>query len=770
MRVSLPNRQLVTPPRPLACAVAALVLLAVASARGAVPFTVTFSGDGNGPRVTVLNESRQRIAHMELTIGDIAKHFDGGAYSLTPPPGGTAVNLTATRTDQISIDLTGFDPGESFSFYFDPDTDGANDALNYRTILFNNGGNTANAILRVRDEAGALEQLELPDPGAADLASYTFSSVARPRTITVKSVSEDGAADYVKMVQVKINSQYVRTNSFGALVYPGTDSNGQLLVGAQEAITVYDDEVVEIIAPREVYKDITGADITDSVTADPDNILRFAEELYRSAGLSVNNEPQSALNYYRFTVATNTDVLVQWQHEYALSIGHDFRATASSEQGYAGPLFSDADGNPDPPAPKAWIRKGTIVSPTVAGQIVDTISHPNLDIRFINKGYQAGGAAHRANPGPTVVGTNFVVGLYAWAEQGTNLPAGVSLTASLGLPPDRQQVAGFAMSGPAKLVYVWQIQYGIRVSAPGREAIPRIFTPNPANSAQLLETSLGAGTFWFNPGDSVVVAAPALDGQLALNGWFDGDGFYFGSQGDVSTVDGSLVSSGGTAPNVEWQATVPFSDPAGRIYRGLRIPQLTRPARLVWTYGNPGVAVAARLGEFVFQNDPTNANNFITPPDSVTVLNIRGINQNVAPGDATIWDANAQRLFPLVAGRFRVTWRKGTAPNQATNDVILDVDYPAAAHYPHIAGAPAVALDPDPDDDFVFKAIKYTENGALVDASRRFTATNSGRTVLLFGKIQRVGRGEPREFVQVRVVETTAYSTVLDYDEATIGQ
>jgi len=94
----------------------------------------------------------------------------------------------ATRTDQISIDLTGFDPGESFSFYFDPDTDGANDALNYRTILFNNGGNTANAILRVRDEAGALEQLELPDPGAADLASYTFSSVARPRTITVKSV------------------------------------------------------------------------------------------------------------------------------------------------------------------------------------------------------------------------------------------------------------------------------------------------------------------------------------------------------------------------------------------------------------------------------------------------------------------------------------------------------------------------------------------------------------------------------------------------------
>ena len=100
--------------------------------------------------------------------------------------------------------------------------------------------------------------------------------------------------------------------------------------------------------------------------------------------------------------------------------------------------------------------------------------------------------------------------------------------------------------------------------------------------------------------------------------------------------------------------------------------------------------------------------------------------------------------------------------------MILDVNYPASAHYPHIAGAPAVALDPDPEDDFVFKAIKYTENGAQVDASKRFTATIRPHGPA-FSKIQRVGRGEPREFVQVRVVETTAYTTVLDYGEATIG-
>jgi hypothetical protein len=168
-----------------------------------------------------------------------------------------------------------------------------------------------------------------------------------------------------------------------------------------------------------------------------------------------------------------------------LSIGQDFTATASAETNY------------DPPAPKSWVRKGTIVSPTVAGQVVDLSSHPGLDIRYVNKGYRAGGSAHRDNSGTAVVGTNFVEGVYSWTEQGSSRGTSAQLTASRLTPPARQQVAGFTMSGPARIIYIWQIQYGVKmnVDSLSRTAIPRVFTQNPTNSSQLVETASGEGTF-----------------------------------------------------------------------------------------------------------------------------------------------------------------------------------------------------------------------------------------------------------------------------------
>src|SRR5690606_26017989 len=81
--------------------------------------------------------------------------------------------------------------------------------------------------------------------------------------------------------------------------------------------------------------------------------------------------------------------------------------------------------------------------------------------------------------------------------------------------------------------------------------------------------------------------------------------------------------------------------------------------------------------------------------------------------------------------------------------------------YPHIHGTPAVALDPDPNDDFSFKSVKYTTAGATVDGKGHFSTTRPGLTVLLFSQIQRVGRGQPREFLQVRVVDTRAWDANL---------
>src|SRR5690606_8445438 len=57
-------------------------------------------------------------------------------------------------------------------------------------------------------------------------------------------------------------------------------------------------------------------------------------------------------------------------------------------------------------------------------------------------------------------------------------------------------------------------------------------------------------------------------------------------------------------------------------------------------------------------------------------------------------------------------------------------------------------------DDFSFKSLKYTTAGATVDGKGHFVTTRPGFSVLLFSQIQRVGRGQPREFLQVRVVHT----------------
>ncbi|MGB1130983.1 MAG: hypothetical protein ACPG4K_13105, partial [Haloferula sp.] len=82
-------------------------------------------------------------------------------------------------------------------------------------------------------------------------------------------------------------------------------------------------------------------------------------------------------------------------------------------------------------------------------------------------------------------------------------------------------------------------------------------------------------------------------------------------------------------------------------------------------------------------------------------------------------------------------------------------------HYPHIHGGPTVALDPDSTDDFKFRSIKYTTAGATVDDDGLFATTRPGISVLLFSELQRVGRGEPREFLQVRVVDTRAWDVDL---------
>src|SRR5690606_26790461 len=120
---------------------------------------------------------------------------------------------------------------------------------------------------------------------------------------------------------------------------------------------------------------------------------------------------------------------------------------------------------------------------------------------------------------------------------------------------------------------------------------------------------------------------------------------------------GSLASGGPyvgpDGPVALWQPS--FVDPAGRRYRGLSIPSLRRPARVLWTYGEQVFRVTARIGEYVFQNDqallagyPALAVLVVNPPAAIKLMEVSGNNQNVTESDMAVWDPNARQLLPLV--------------------------------------------------------------------------------------------------------------------------
>jgi hypothetical protein len=137
---------------------------------------------------------------------------------------------------------------------------------------------------------------------------------------------------------------------------------------------------------------------------------------------------------------------------------------------------------------------------------------------------------------------------------------------------------------------------------------------------------------------------------------------------------------------------------------------------------------------------------------------VAGNNQNVPEADMAIWDPNAQKLYPLVPGQFRAKW---TNESGTVVQVLVDALPPEQPHYPHIASTPPVQLTPDPTGTFFFKALKYSENDAAISEGSLFSADAPGRSVLLFGEIKIIGRGDPKEYLRVRMVQTRAWDDAL---------
>ena len=621
---------------------------------------------------------------------------------------------------------------------------------NAARVLWNNGFARQNAIIRVFGANGGQGELTLTDTASSESdLNYIFKTEKRPRTLTIDS-EVLGTLAFVSNFTVRIS------NSQGGVI-----TN---IVNPSSLTTIpylSDGMRVEIMAANEVYLNASTNYLFDSSNIPADgglNSTNQPRQRFVTTGLSVNNTPQTGdPNQYAFDLNGDTDIVIRWRHDFALTINHDFNDTRSPEldpQGepWAGPLVSGAAGNPSPDSTKIhWIARGDSVIAQIDGQVLD-FNRPGLDIRYVPKAYRAQGSSRGAFTEFPVFTNAFTVGQ---------------------TPPQRQQVDSFTMNSWASIEYIWQIQFGVKVNVddPSRSSLPRVFKVNAGtNSAEEVIGSL-EGTFWFNPGDQVKVSSAANAGtnstSAALSGWISGDGYYFVASGEINSQDGSLVSGeptsiGGT-PVAIWQNS--FFGGDGKLYRGLSINSLQRPVRVLWTYGAQIYQDTVRIGAFMFQtnetlliNTPTLASLILNPPDQIQKIGVAGVNQFVPDADMAVWDPNALRLYPVVPGQFRAIWN---GENGTSVRVLVDVLPPDQPHYPHIAGSPPVQLTPDPVGSFFFKGLKYTENDAAISEGSLFTAETSGRSVLLFGKISSNNRGEPKEYLHVRMVQTRTWDDAL---------
>ncbi len=141
-----------------------------------------------------LSTGGEQITQFTITIGDLARNFDGAnsevhnitSFTLNTPDSSFSGGV---RDDLIDYSLTGFDSGEFFHFRGDVDPDSFDTGIDFRTVLFNNGA-ALNSVITVFFSNGQNLSQTLPD-GSASLTSYVFnqsSTIPEPSNLVLASL------------------------------------------------------------------------------------------------------------------------------------------------------------------------------------------------------------------------------------------------------------------------------------------------------------------------------------------------------------------------------------------------------------------------------------------------------------------------------------------------------------------------------------------------------------------------------------------------------
>lgn len=493
---------------------------------------------------------------------------------------------------------------------------------------------------------------------------------------------------------------------------------------------------VNASVPEAIYRDIAGNELTNPTDTVIENV---AESRFVATGYALEDGSTSGPeNFYTFTLEQDTTLKFTWSLEYALTIDSDLSGTIGS---IIGGLDSKASGLPTPDVKKHWIEEDELVVATIDGIVLDVETF-SQNIRYVPTGYIASGP-------PNINTTNADLAQITQTD-----------TFAFTRFEVRQQVPQFVMNAPGKITYQWKKQNLVQVDTTGVQSFGLPLVQVVDNSGQA--SGFGVGQFWYDENTSLKIGTVANFQEQALQGWFNGDGF------TVSPDRGLLADLPDT-----FTGPSPLNDGSTTEYVGFDVPDLRTPASVLWDYGDRIFTQTVRIGNPVLVNEDIIDDPYIYSiirgdlrPESITVEEgpEGSTNENVA-----LWDEAGKKLFPVRPGRILIAWNTDHPNSDVRVLMRVNVTYPALPHYRHVAETPPVPLDPDPSDFIEFSEVNYAENDASADELGLFTATEAGKSVLVFNEISETRTGVVRT-LRIRVVETKTYLQTLVTRDATIGE